>query len=134
MPFVVVSEKIGKLAIILKSTEEVEATMFFSSPEDAMQIGLISTDFDRGIPKHKHLSFERKLSSTSEFLLVRQGSCTINLWGTEEETVQSFELNVGDGVLLLGGIHSIDSKTKNLVLLEIKQGPYAGSLDKIVLG
>ena len=134
MPFVVVSEKIGKLAIILKSTEEVEATMFFSSPEDAMQIGLISTDFDRGIPKHKHLSFERKLSSTSEFLLVRQGSCTINLWGTEEETVQSFELNVGDGVLLLGGIHSIDSKTKNLLLLEIKQGPYAGSLDKIVLG
>ncbi len=134
MPLVVVSEKIGKLAIIIKSSEEVEATTFFSSPEDAMQLGLISTDSDRGIPKHKHLSFERRISLTSEFLLVRQGSCTVNLWGTDEETVQSFELNIGDGVLLLGGIHSIDSKTKNLLLLEIKQGPYAGSLDKVVLG
>lgn len=135
MPLVVVSKKIGKLAIILKSTEEVDTTTFFSSPEDAMQIGLISTDFDRGIPKHKHLNFERNLTSTSEFLLVRQGSCTLNLWGMEEEEeVQSFELNVGDSVLLLGGVHSIDSQTKNLLLLEVKQGPYAGSLDKILLG
>jgi hypothetical protein len=133
MPLVVVSEKIGKLAIILKSTEEVDTTTFFSSPEDAMQIGLISTDFHRGIPKHKHLNFERNLNSTSEFLLVRQGSCTLNLWGMEEEEVQSFELNVGDSVLLLGGVHSIDSQTKNLLLLEVKQGPYAGSLDKILL-
>ena len=124
----------GKLAIILKSTEEVETTTFFSSPEDEMQIGLISTGIDRGIPKHKHLSFERNLGSTSEFLLVRRGACTINLWGTEDEDVQSFELNEGDAVLLLGGIHSIDSQTKNLSFLEVKQGPYAGSLDKILLG
>ena len=134
MPLVVFSELIGELAIILKSTEEVEITTFFSNPEDAMQIGLISTDIARGIPKHKHLDFERNLTSTSEFLLVRQGSCTINLWGTEEEEVQSFDLSVGDGVLLLGGVHSIDSQTKNLLLLEVKQGPYAGSLDKILLG
>jgi mannose-6-phosphate isomerase-like protein (cupin superfamily) len=134
MPNVVFSKKVGKLAIILKSTEEVEITTFFSSPEDAMQIGLISTDIKRGIPKHKHLSFDRNLNSTSEFLLVRRGACTINLWGTEEEDVQSFELNEGDGVLLLGGIHSINSQSKNLLLLEVKQGPYAGSLDKILLG
>jgi hypothetical protein len=133
MPKIVFSEKIGKLAIILKADEEVNATTFFSDPEDAMQIGFISTDSNRGIPKHKHLLFERNLSGTSEFLLVRRGSCSVNLWGIEEETVQSFNLNEGDSVLLLGGIHSIDSKTKNLLLLEVKQGPYAGSLDKVLL-
>jgi hypothetical protein len=133
VPEIVFSEKIGKIAIILKAADEVEATTFFSNPEDAMQIGLISTDINRGIPKHKHLLFERNLSSTSEFLLVRRGFCSINLWGTEEEAVQTFELKEGDSVLLLGGIHSIDSKTNNLLLLEVKQGPYAGNLDKVSL-
>ena len=129
----ITSPTLGKIAIIIKANDVVSSTTFFSDPLDELQLGLIATNQLRGIPKHKHLSYERKLNQTSEFLLIRNGSCKINLWGTLDEDVQSFVLNKGDGILLLGGIHSIDSQSDQLQILEVKQGPYAGSLDKEIL-
>lgn len=133
MPTEVVSPSIGKIAIIVRAADSVSETSFFSDAQDAMQLGLIHTDKSRGIPKHKHLRFDRALTVTTEFLLIREGSCKVNLWGTETDETQSFILNQGDGILLLGGIHSIDALTDELLMLEIKQGPYAGSLDKVLL-
>ena len=119
-----------KLAIVLKATAEASATEFFSDDQDSLQIGLITTNKKRGIPTHRHLEFPRNLLKTSEFVLVRAGACRVKLQMLKEDEPVVIELNVGDGILLLDGIHGFDSLSDELQLLEIKQGPYAGNLDK----
>lgn len=119
-----------KLAIVLKATAKVLATEFFSEDQDSLQIGLIATNKKRGIPTHRHLEFPRNLLTTAEFVLVRAGACKVKLQMFKEDEPIVIELNVGDGILLLDGIHGFDSLSDELQLLEIKQGPYAGNLDK----
>ena len=119
-----------KLAIILRATASVLKTQFFSEEQDLLQIGLIATSKERGIPRHKHLEFKRSLFKTSEFILVRVGSCNVKLQMLQDDEPIVVYLDVGDGILLLDGIHGFDSLSEELQLLEIKQGPYAGDLDK----
>lgn len=122
-----------KLAIVLRGSETSSETVFFSDTQDSMQLGLIRTDKKRGIPRHRHLDFERKLSKTSEFVLVRKGSCHVSLQMLITDKPQVISLVKGDGILLLDGIHGFDSLEDELILMEVKQGPYAGNLDKELL-
>jgi hypothetical protein len=129
-PEVFYAETGEKLAIVLRATAKVSVTQFFSEDQDSLQIGLIATNKNRGIPTHRHLEFPRNLLKTAEFVLVRAGACKVKLQMFKEDQPIVIELNVGDGILLLDGIHGFDSLSEELQLLEIKQGPYAGNLDK----
>ena len=119
-----------KLAIVIPKMESVSNTIFMTEEADLLQVGIIKTDKERGIPKHRHLNFERNLNQTAEYLLVRSGSCKVLIWENIESKAHSILMEPGDSILLLNGIHALESLTEDLELLEIKQGPYAGVMDK----
>ena len=119
-----------KLAIVMPKIEFVSKTVFLTDDADLLQVGIIKTDKARGIPKHRHLNFERNLDQTTEFLLVRSGACEVLIWENKESDPHRVVLEPGDSILLLNGIHALESLTEDLELLEVKQGPYAGVLDK----
>ena len=122
-----------KLAVFIPKIEYVKKTTFLTDESDYLQVGIIKTDKVRGIPRHRHLKFERNLYQTSEYLFVRIGTCRVSIWESEDSEAKSQILGPGDSILLLGGIHGIESLTEDLELLEIKQGPYAGELDKEII-
>lgn len=118
------------LAVILRRDEAPAQTTFVTEDEHSFQAGFIVYPANSVIARHEHLPIERKVVGTSEALLVRRGVCEVEIYDTERAHVATRRLTEGDVVLLLAGGHAFNV-LEDCVLLEIKQGPYAGPREKV---
>jgi len=113
------------LAHIVRARPIPDSTRFVTTPEEALQVGHIVYPKGGAIPRHVHRAVERHLVGTAEVLLVQQGRCEIDLFGTNRGLVAQRVLERGDLIVILGGGHGL-RMLEDTVLLEIKQGPYPG--------
>jgi len=116
-------------ALVIHRSMRPDATTFLTEDQHLLQAGFIVRKGGEPIARHYHLEAKRQVSETWEFLLVRQGSTTVTLYGSECEPIAQRLLQKGDAILLMGGGHGFEVH-EDLVLLEIKQGPFVGTLDK----
>ena len=72
---------------------------------------------------------ERHLDKTCEVLVVRSGSCEIDLYDQQRRLVTTETLQEDDIILLVDGGHGLRMNA-DTVLLEVKQGPYTGLEEK----
>lgn len=119
-------------AILIKSGESVNGIEFFSPSDYSQQIGLMTRPAGYLVPAHIHNLVERKIEQTQEVLMIRKGSCQINLFDDGKEVAHEIFLESGDVILLAHGGHEIIMTTE-CEILEVKQGPYAGNMDKTAL-
>ena len=117
------------LAHIVRSQTRSEKTTFVTDPQDAFQLGFIVYPKGGRVANHFHKPVHRALTTTSEAVMVRSGSCELDLFSCPEHLVATKTLAPGDLVLLLEGGHGF-RMTEDCVLLEIKQGPYPGVDEK----
>lgn len=118
----------GVIAIFIKAGNPTETT-FLTEPVENFQAGFIVKPFGTDVPRHEHVPIERRIYSTSEYLLLRKGRCVVDLFDNHRQAVDSVEMQEGDSVLLLQGGHSI-KMLADCVFLEVKQGPYPGTDEK----
>jgi hypothetical protein len=118
-------------AIVIRAEAGVEGIEFLTPLTFGQQIGLMKRPKGHVVPLHRHNSISRTITETQEVLLLRRGTCEIDLQGANglEVTVQ---LSIGDVILLASGAHRI-RMTSECEILEIKQGPYSQELDKTIL-
>lgn len=119
-------------AILIKADESVSGIEFFSPSDFSQQIGLMTRPAGYKVPAHIHNLVERKIEHTQEVLMIRRGSCEIKLFNDLNAVTDSILLEVGDVILLAHGGHEINMTTE-CEILEVKQGPYAGNMDKTAL-
>jgi cupin fold WbuC family metalloprotein len=105
---------------------------FLTGQNESFQLGFIAKKKSERVPLHRHKEQVRKLTSTSEFLIVRSGSCKIFVYSDDNLLSEHFDCHTGDMILLLSGSHSIDF-SDDTVLIEVKQGPYVQDADKELL-
>lgn len=117
------------LALIVRRELEPAETTFFTGPEANLQLGCVVYPAGGEIARHVHLPVQRRLETTSEVLLVRRGRCEIDLYDEDKALVTTRELRTGDVVLLLAGGHGF-RVLEDTVLVEVKQGPYTGLVEK----
>ena len=117
------------LAYIIRNTPLPTRTTFYTPPEFQAQVGRIVYSAGQEIPRHVHLPVERHIVGTSEVLLVQQGRCTLDVYTSDRELVRSTVLDTGDVLVTVGGGHGFRA-IEDLVLLEVKQGPYPGVAEK----
>ena len=60
---------------------------------------------------------------------MRRGRCVVDVYTDGRELVTTREMGVGDMLIAVGGGHGF-RVLEDLVLLEIKQGPYPGGAEK----
>lgn len=118
-----------ELCYIVRTSFEPEATTFVTQPEYKQQVGFITYPAGSTIPRHTHVPLERHLVGTSEVVLVRKGSCEIEVYTDDHELVATRDLGPGDLVLMVAGGHGFNVR-EDTVLLEVKQGPYIGLEEK----
>jgi hypothetical protein len=116
-------------AIIIKNKAEFENIQFLTDSADEFQLGVMKRGPDSPVLKHKHNPVPRNINRTSEFLSIRNGTATINIWSKRNEFISNYELSEGDCILLIDGYHEIEFNSE-CQILEIKQGPYYAKLDK----
>lgn len=117
------------LAYIVDPNWHAEKTQFFTPDEASLQMGMIVYGAGHDIPAHVHLSITRQVEGTNECVIVRKGSCRVTIFDSQRNFVAERDLSEGTVILLQGGGHGFHLY-EDTVLLEVKQGPYAGEKDK----
>lgn len=106
-----------------------DATTFYTPSQAPLQVGHVVHPAGHRIARHEHKPVRRELDATAEILLVQKGECDVTFYDDSRHEIARRSLARGDIVILLRGGHGFEMKG-DTVLLEVKQGPYAGVSEK----
>lgn len=117
------------LAIIIRGEHRQKGIEFFTKDEDSLQIGYMNREKDYVIQPHVHNPVERTITYTHEVLYIKSGIVRIDFYTSEKQYIRSTKVYEGDVVLLTDGGHGF-KMLEDAEIIEVKQGPYVGNLDK----
>ena len=120
------------LALIIRQDHSQEGTEFFTPEKFPQQVGFVSKEKGEIIQAHTHRPLKREIYLTQEVLIIRKGRIKVDLYAQDKEYFDSRVLEAGDVILLVGGGHGYEA-LENVKMVEIKQGPYLGKDDRILL-
>ena len=117
------------IALIVRAGYEETGIRFFTPANFSQQLALLKHPPGHKIAPHVHNMVFRQVLFTQEVLIIRRGKVKVNLYATDKALIGSRILESGDLILLCGGGHSLEF-LQETVMVEVKQGPYAGDGDK----
>ena len=119
------------LAIIVRTKKiKNKGTRFISPNNFTHQVGFINRSNGFSIKPHTHKKTLRKINNTSEVLFVKAGVLRVDFYINSKKYFFSKLLKKEDLIILNDGSHGFKI-IKKCKLIEIKQGPFIKSLDKI---
>lgn len=116
-------------ALIIRAGRFPDATHFLTPPDWSLQTGFVVYPAGGEVAAHRHKPIDRRIRDTGEVLVVRRGRCAVDFYDERGARVDTRELASGDVLILRTGGHGL-RMFEDTVLLEIKQGPYAGPEEK----
>ena len=120
----------GQLCAIVVRSEYSEPGIEFLTPGDlSQQLASMSYSVGKVIAAHTHNAVPREVVYTQEALFIRKGKLRVDLYTSQHEYKLSRILGPGDVILLISGGHGFEV-LEDLNMIEVKQGPYAGRVDK----
>lgn len=117
------------MAIIIYSNHEEEGIKFLTPNNFSQQLGYMKRPKGYIINPHVHIPFSREVFYTKEVLFIKKGKMRIDFYDNDQNYIESKILSQGDVILLAFGGHGIEI-LEETEIIEVKQGPYAGELDK----
>jgi|TARA_Y100000031_G_scaffold156121_1_gene209360 hypothetical protein len=82
------------------------------------------------IKPHKHNKRLTKILTTTEVIVLFKGILRVDFYDNKKEYLFSKKIFANDIIMLVNGGHGF-KVLKNVEMLEVKQGPYSLSKDKI---
>ena len=114
---------------MIRGDEIKEGRNFLTDNLEEVQIATFNFKDKTTIDNHIHLDQKREVHTTSETLIILEGSMEVKIFDTNEEFIERVTLGQGDSISLLRGGHGIEIET-SCKFIETKQGPYTEELDK----
>ncbi len=118
------------LAIILRKNFTKDGIEFFSNEKDSQQLGYMKRPNGYVIVPHRHNIVKREVHLTQEVLFIKSGKIRVDFYNDTQEYIKSSILCKGDVILLSNGGHGFEM-LEDSEIIEVKQGPYCGEMDKI---
>jgi mannose-6-phosphate isomerase-like protein (cupin superfamily) len=118
------------LAIIIKRNFQKDGIEFFTPDDFSQQLAYMKRPKGYIIKPHVHNIVERKVRYTQEVLFIKKGKVRVDFYDDERNYLKSIILEEGDVILLAHGGHGFEM-IEETEIIEVKQGPYAGDMDKI---
>jgi hypothetical protein len=106
-----------------------DGIQFFTPNTYSQQLGYMKRPAGYVIPPHVHNPVKREVEYTKEVLFIKCGVVRIDFYTEEKLYLESVIVSSGDVVLLAYGGHGFEV-LEEAQIIEVKQGPYAGDLDK----
>ena len=120
-----------RYAEVIRATEVVNTTTFFSSPKSSFQFGLLAHESGFVEAPHYHRPFTRSIEDLQQMFVVQRGVVDVDLYDDTRRLISTVTLKVGDAIVLIHGIHAI-RVVEDMQCLSIKQGPFLGvEYDKV---
>ena len=117
------------LAIIIRAEYAAEGIKFFTPDDFSQQLAYMNRPNGYSIQPHVHNPVTREVHFTKEVLFIKSGKLRADFYDDEQNYLESRILYKGDVILLSFGGHGF-KMLDDCEIIEVKQGPYAGELDK----
>ncbi len=117
------------LAMLLRSDFKEEGIKFFTPNDFSQQLAYMNRPGGYVIAPHVHNAVQREVLFTKEVLFIKSGKVRVDFYDDDQNYLESRILNQGDVILLAFGGHGFEMLEASEII-EVKQGPYAGDLDK----
>jgi hypothetical protein len=117
------------LAMLLRTSYQSEGIKFFTPDEFSQQLAYMNRPEGYVIAPHVHNAVPREVQFTKEVLFIKSGKARVDFYDDEQIYLESRILNQGDVILLAFGGHGFEMLEASEII-EVKQGPYAGDVDK----
>lgn len=124
-----INKKDKLLAIIIKSDYKCEGVDFLTPNEYSQQLAYMHHPSGKVIDAHVHNLVHRNLVLTQEVLFIKKGRLRVDFYDEYKDYLESCILEAGDAILLASGGHGF-KVLEEVEMIEVKQGPYSGDLDK----
>lgn len=118
------------LSIIIRNNYVADDITFITPDDMPHQLGYMNREKDYIIPPHIHNRVPRTIEFTQETIVIRNGIVRVDFYNDNQEYLESRMLYKGDIILLANGGHGF-KMIQSSEMIEIKQGPYCGSMDKV---
>ena len=123
------------LAILVrKNYRKKKGINFFTDKKASQQVGFMKHKKDYIILPHKHNKRKKtaiaKIDTTTEVLIILKGILRVDFYNTKEKYLFSKKLYANDLIMLSNGGHGF-KVLKDVKMIEVKQGPYSLSMDKV---
>ncbi len=122
-----------ELAIIVRSGFRTNGIEFFTPNEYSQQLAYMNRPEGYRIQPHVHNEVLREVHNTLEVLFIKSGRVQIDFYDNEKNYLEDRVVEAGDTVLLANGGHGFRMLEASEII-EVKQGPYAGEMDKTRFG
>ena len=107
---------------------------FFTDKKASQQVGFMKHKKDYIILPHKHNKRKKtaiaKIDTTTEVLIILKGILRVDFYNTKEKYLFSKKIYANDLIMLSSGGHGF-KVLKDVEMIEVKQGPYFISKDKV---
>lgn len=117
------------LAIIINKDFNEPGIHFFTPDNFSQQLAYMRHPKDKVIQPHVHNPLTREVRYTQEVLFIKRGKLRVDFYNDHQDYLESRILESGDVILLATGGHGFEV-IEDVEIIEVKQGPYAGELDK----
>lgn len=118
------------LSVIIRRNFQKDGIEFFTPDDFSQQLAYMKRPKDYVIPPHVHNSVVREVQFTKEVLFIKSGKVRVDFYDEEKNYFESTILEAGDVILLAYGGHGFEMIEESEII-EVKQGPYAGEMDKV---
>ncbi len=119
-----------QLAVVIKSSFKKDGIEFFTDDNSSQQLGYMNRPEGYVIAPHRHNLVPREVKLTQEVLYIKSGKVRVDFYDNEQNYLESTVLTQGDVILLADGGHGFKMLEAS-EMIEIKQGPYCGEMDKV---
>lgn len=117
------------LALIIRNSFQKDGIHFFTPNDFSQQLASIHHQKGKIIPAHIHNPVERNVVITQEVLFIKKGVLRVDMYTESQQYIESRILYAGDVMLFAAGGHGFEV-IEEVQMIEVKQGPYTGELDK----
>lgn len=124
-----ITKKDRLLAIIIKNDYQCQGVEFLTPDEYSQQLACMHHPAGRVIDAHIHNLVHRNVVRTQEVLFIKKGRLRVDFYDDYKDYLESRVLNSGDVILLTSGGHGF-KVLEEVEMIEVKQGPYSGEMDK----
>ena len=124
-----IKKKDRLIAIIIKNNYKCEGVDFITPNEYSQQLAYMHHPAGKTIDAHVHNLVHRNVVLTQEVLFIKKGKLRVDFYDDYQDYLESQILEAGDVILLTSGGHGFEV-LEEVEMIEVKQGPYSGELDK----
>ena len=116
--------------IVRKKFRKKKGVNFFTSKEATQQFGYMKHKKDHLIMPHQHNKRLTKILITTEVIVLLKGILRVDFYNEKKKYLFSKKIYDGDLIMLTNGGHGF-KVLKDVEMIEVKQGPYSLSNDKV---